>query len=62
MAVGAGLSVVNLLVWFVAAGGFGISPTWRIIGGVAFGVGISMGGLVSYALYRFGFPTGRIGA
>ncbi len=59
---GAGLAALNLLVWLVVAGGFGISPTWRMIGGIAFSAGISMGGLVSYFLHHFGLPAGRIGA
>lgn len=59
---GAGLAIIGLLVWFFLEGTLGIKPTWRIIGDVAFGVGIAAGGLVSYVLYRFARPIRRTGA
>jgi hypothetical protein len=61
MGLGAGLAVIGLLMWLLIWVALGV-PTWRIIGDVALGAGISAGGVVSYALYRFALPAGRVGA
>ena len=60
--VGALLAAIGFLLWFLADSAFGITPNSRIFGGIAFGVGISAGGLASYVLYRFALPSGRTGA
>ena len=59
---GAGQAAIGLLLWFLVGFTFGMAPTWRIIGDIALGAGISTGGLVSYVLYRFGLPMGRVRA
>jgi hypothetical protein len=59
---GAGLAFIGLLVWLLIEGTLGIKPTWRLIGDIAFGVGIAAGGVVSYVLYRFAPPVRRTGA
>jgi hypothetical protein len=60
--VGAGYAALNALLWLFFEGGFETRPIYGIFCGVAIGIGIAFGGLVSLALYRFNRPSRQDGA